>query len=172
MRPYGEHEPIKSVGNGMTYPHDLVGREEFIAGLTPLCESVGARLRAQKLKCATLTLQIKNPQLKVISRQKPVEPPTNLTKYLLREAITLLDSAWSPTAPVRLFTVTAGSLMPEDTPVAAQLSFLEDAPQEDPRQRQLEKTMDALRGKFGKGAVATGRGLANKMEKEKVEGKK
>ncbi len=172
VRPYGEHEPIKSVGNGMTYPHDLVGREEFIAGLTPLCESVGARLRAQKLKCATLTLQIKNPQLKVISRQKPVEPPTNLTKYLLREAITLLDSAWSPTAPVRLFTVTAGSLMPEDTPVAAQLSFLEEAPREDPRQRQLEKTMDALRGKFGKGAVATGRGLANKMEKEKVEGKK
>ena len=111
VRCYGEHEAVKSVGNGMTYPQDLVGREACIAGLTPLCESVGARLRAQHLKCRTITLQIKDPQLKVISRQKPVDPPTNLTRYLLREVIQLLESAWPEDAPVRLFTVTAGSLM-------------------------------------------------------------
>ncbi len=160
VRRYGEHEAVKSVGNGMTYPHDLVGREACIAGLTPLCESVGARLRAQGLKCRTLTLQIKDPQLKVISRQKPVDPPTNLTRYLLREAVQLLESAWPEEAPVRLFTVTAGSLMDADAPVAAQLSFLEDAPAEDPRQRRLEQTLDRLRDRFGQQAVATARGLS------------
>lgn len=159
VRCYGEHETVKSVGNGMTYPQDLVGREACIAGLTPLCESVGARLRAQHLKCRTLTLQIKDPQLKVISRQKPVDPPTNLTRYLLREAIQLLEGAWPENAPVRLFTVTAGSLMDEDAPVAAQLSFLEEAPKEDPRQQRLEHTLDGLRSKFGQGAIATARGL-------------
>lgn len=159
VRRYGEQEAVKSVGNGMTFPHDLVGREACIAGLTPLCEQVGARLRAQRLKCGTLTLQIKDPQLKVISRQKPVDPPTNLTRYLLREAVRLLESSWPEEAPVRLFTVTAGSLMDEDAPVAAQLSFLEEAPREDPRQRKLEQALDGLRNRFGKDAVATARGL-------------
>ncbi len=159
VRCYGEHEAVKSVGNGMTYPQDLVGREACIAGLTPLCESVGARLRAQHLKCRTITLQIKDPQLKVISRQKPVDPPTNLTRYLLREAIQLLESAWPEDAPVRLFTVTAGSLMDESAPVTAQLSFLEEAPREDPRQRRLEQVLDGLRNRFGQDAIATARGL-------------
>ena len=159
VRCYGEHEAVKSVGNGMTYPQDLVGREACIAGLTPLCESVGARLRAQHLKCRTITLQIKDPQLKVISRQKPVDPPTNLTRYLLREVIQLLESAWPEDAPVRLFTVTAGSLMDESVPVTAQLSFLEEAPREDPRQRRLEQALDGLRNRFGQDAIATARGL-------------
>ena len=159
VRCYGEHEAVKSVGNGMTYPQDLVGREACIAGLTPLCESVGARLRAQHLKCQTITLQIKDPQLKVISRQKPVDPPTNLTRYLLREVIQLLESAWPEDAPVRLFTVTAGSLMDESAPVTAQLSFLEEAPREDPRQRRLEQVLDGLRNRFGQDAIATARGL-------------
>ncbi len=159
VRRYGEHETAKSIGNGMTFPRDLVGREECIAGLTPLCESVGARLRAHHLKCRTLTLQIKDPQLKVISRQKPVEPPTNLTRYLLREAVQLLESSWPENAPVRLFTVTAGALMDEEAPVAAQLSFLEEAPADDTRQRKLEQTLDRLRDKFGRNAVATARGL-------------
>lgn len=159
VRCYGEHEAVKSVGNGMTYPQDLVGREACIAGLTPLCESVGARLRAQHLKCRTITLQIKDPQLKVISRQKPVDPPTNLTRYLLREVIQLLESAWPEDAPVRLFTVTAGSLMDESVPVTAQLSFLEEAPREDPRQRRLEQVLDGLRNRFGQDAIATARGL-------------
>ncbi len=159
VRCYGEHEAVKSVGNGMTYPQDLVGREACIAGLTPLCESVGARLRAQHLKCRTITLQIKDPQLKVISRQKPVDPPTNLTRYLLREVIQLLESAWPEDAPVRLFTVTAGSLMDESAPVTAQLSFLEEAPREDPRQRRLEQALDGLRNRFGQDAIATARRL-------------
>ena len=159
VRCYGEHEAVKSVGNGMTYPQDLVGREACIAGLTPLCESVGARLRAQHLKCRTITLQIKDPQLKVISRQKPVDPPTNLTRYLLREVIQLLESAWPEDAPVRLFTVTAGSLMDESAPVTAQLSFLEETPREDPRQRRLEQVLDGLRNRFGQDAIATARGL-------------
>ena len=159
VKRYGERDPVKSVGNGMTYPHDLVGREACITGLAPLCERVGARLRAQGLKCGTLTLQIKDPRLKVISRQKPMEPPTNLTRSLLKGAISLLEASWPPEAPVRLFTVTAGNLMPEDAPVPTQLSFLDAPPVEDPRQRQLEKTADLLRQKFGAKALKTGRTL-------------
>ena len=79
VRRWGESDAVKSVGNGMTYPHDLVGEEAWKAGLMPLCDSVGSRLRAQHLKCRTITVQIKDPQFKVISRQKTLPMPTSLT---------------------------------------------------------------------------------------------
>ncbi len=156
VRPWGESDPVKSIGNSMTYPHDLVGWEDFRAGLMPLCDSVGARLRAQGLKCRTVTVQIKNPSLKVISRQKTLAVPTNLTRQLFQEACGILAQCWPEDAPIRLLSVTASGLAAVDEAVPAQLSFLEEAPAEDTRQAALEAAVDKLRGRFGKGAIAPG----------------
>jgi DNA polymerase-4 len=145
----------------MTYPHDLRGEEAWKAGLMPLCDSVGSRLRAQHLKCRTVTLQIKDPQFKVISRQKTLPMPTNLTKVLFRETLGILRQCWSPDAPIRLLTVTASTLCPEDEAEAAQLSFLTDVKPDDPRQARLEQAIDGVRRRFGKEAISPG---ANKVE--------
>ena len=161
VRRWGESEAVKSVGNGMTYPHDLRGEEAWKAGLMPLCDSVGSRLRAQHLKCRTVTLQIKDPQFKVISRQKTLPMPTNLTKVLFRETLGILRQCWSPDAPIRLLTVTASTLCPEDEAEAAQLSFLTDVKPDDPRQARLEQAIDGVRRRFGKEAISPG---ANKVE--------
>lgn len=99
VRLWGDADPVKSVGNGITFPHDLVGREECHAGLMPLCDSVASRLRAQGLKCRTVTIQIKDPNLKVISRQRTLSMPTNLTRQLFQEACAILDASWPPVLP-------------------------------------------------------------------------
>ncbi|MCH5285921.1 MAG: DNA polymerase IV [Christensenellaceae bacterium] len=156
VRRWGESEPIKSIGNSTTFSHDLIGREACHAGLKPLCESVGTRLRQQGLKCHTVTIQIKDPQFKVISRQKTLPLPTNLTRQLYREACALLDASWPERAPVRLLSVTAGSLCPENDAVPAQLSFLEEVAPDDPRQLRLEKAIDRVRERYGQGIVGTG----------------
>lgn len=156
VRRWGESDPVKSVGNSTTYPHDLVGWEDFRAGLMPLCDSVGARLRAQGLKCRTVTVQIKDPSLKVISRQKTLAAPTNLTKQLFQEACAILAQCWTENAPIRLLSVTASSLMDADEAPPTQLSFLEDAAPDDARQAALEATIDRLRGRFGKASVKPG----------------
>lgn len=153
---WGESEPVKSVGNGMTFSHDLVGPEACHAGLMPLCDSVGARLRAQKLKCRTVTLQIKDPSLKVISRQRTLAMPTNLTRQLFREACALYDQYWPASAPVRLMTVTAGHLLSEDEAIPAQLSFLDPVTPDDPRQARLEAAVDQVRARFGKSSIKPG----------------
>ena len=156
VRRWGEGDPIKSIGNSTTFSHDLVGREACHNGLMPLCESVGTRLRQQGLKCRTVTIQIKDPQFKVISRQKTLSLPTNLTRQLYRESCALLDASWPETAPIRLLSVTAGSLCGEDDMMSAQLSFLEDVSPDDPRQLRLEKAIDHVRERFGHGIVALG----------------
>ena len=161
VRRWGESEAVKSVGNGMTYPHDLVGEEAWHAGLMPLCDSVGSRLRAQHLKCRTITVQIKDPQFKVISRQKTLPLPTSLTKVIFRESLAILRQCWPQDAPIRLLTVTATTLSPENEAETAQLSFLTDVKPDDPRQARIEQAVDDVRQRFGKRAIAPG---ANKVE--------
>ena len=156
VRRWGEADPVKSIGNSTTYAHDLVGREACRAGLMPLCDSVGARLRSQGLKCRTITVQIKDPSLKVISRQKTLPVPTNLTKLIFQEACAILAQCWPETAPVRLLSVTASTLCDEHDEAPAQLSFLETVTPDDPRQAALEAAVDKLRGRFGKGAIKPG----------------
>lgn len=156
VRRWGESDPVKSVGNGMTFSHDLVGREACHDGLMPLCDSVASRLRAQRLKCRTITLQVKDPNLKVVSRQKTLPTPTNLTRQIHREACAILDDFWPESAPVRLMTVTAGNLCGEDEEVSAQLSFLAEVAVDDPRRSAMERAVDQVRARFGKGSVAPG----------------
>ncbi len=156
VRLWGDTDPVKSVGNGITFPHDLVGREECHAGLMPLCDSVASRLRAQGLKCRTVTLQIKDPNLKVISRQRTLSMPTNLTRQLFREACAILDTSWPVRSPIRLMTVTASNLCGEDEAIPAQLSFLSEIQPDDPRQAALERAVDGVRARFGKRAIAPG----------------
>ena len=154
VRRWGESEMVKSVGNGMTYPHDLIGEETWHAGLMPLCDSVGSRLRAQHLKCRTITVQIKDPQFKVISRQKTLPMPTSLTKVIFQEALSILRQCWPKDAPIRLLTVTASTLSPEDEEAAAQLSFLTDIKPDDPRQARIEQAVDSVRQRFGKRVIS------------------
>jgi DNA polymerase-4 len=156
VRRWGESEAVKSVGNGMTYPHDLVGEEAWKAGLMPLCDSVGSRLRAHHLKCRTVTLQIKDPQFKVISRQKTLPMPTSLTKVLFRETLGILRQCWPPDAPILLLTVTASTICPEDEAETAQLSFLSEVKPDDPRQARIEQAIDGVRRRFGKEAISPG----------------
>lgn len=156
VRRWGEGDPVKSVGNSVTYAHDLVGRDAWHEGLLPLCDSVGARLRAQRLKCRTVTVQIKDPSFKVISRQKTLAMPTNLTRQLFQEALGILEQCWSPDAPIRLLSVTASTLCDEDEAVPAQLSFLSEITPDDPKQARFEQAVDSLRTRFGKSAIKPG----------------
>ncbi|MGN1369697.1 MAG: DNA polymerase IV [Aristaeellaceae bacterium] len=156
VRRWGESEPVKSVGNGMTFPHDLVGEEAWRAGLMPLCDSVGSRLRAHHLKCRTITVQIKDPSFKVISRQKTLPMCTNLTKVIFREALLILRQCWRRDAPIRLLTVTASALCGEEEAETAQLSFLTEVQGDDPRQRRIEQAVDGVRRRFGRDVIAPG----------------
>ena len=156
IRRWGEGEAVKSVGNSMTYPHDLLGPEAWRAGLMPLCDSVGARLRALGFKCRTITVQVKDTNLNVISRQRTLPMPTNLTRQIFHEALAILTACWPPAQPIRLLSVTASALCAADEAASAQLSFLTEVAPDDPRQARFEEAVDKLRGRFGRSALQPG----------------
>ena len=93
VRPQAEREPVKSVGNGTTFPHDLTRWEEVRAGLAALSDSVAMRLRRQGLYCSGVQVTIKDSSFCSISRQKRLESPTRLMKDIQRAAMELTRSA-------------------------------------------------------------------------------
>ncbi len=154
VSPAGQYTPPKSVGNGYTFPHNLQGRNEIKAGIAQLADQVAVRLRKQGMKCQGVSLAIRDPNFRDISRQTRLDPPTDLARELGQAATALADSCWNMTSPVRALTVTAIYLIPADE-AGAQLDLF-SANQHKKRQRleKLEGTLDVIRAKYGSGAIA------------------
>jgi len=154
VAPAGQYTPPKSIGNGCTFPQNLQGRDEIKAGVAQLSDQVAARLRKHDMKCQGISLAIRNPEFRDISRQTRLDPPTDLARELTQAAMELADSCWNMSNPVRALTVTAIYLLPTEE-VGAQLDLFSSA-QDEKRRRleRLEETMDAIRAKYGDESIS------------------
>lgn len=156
VRPQHEAEPVKSVGNGTTFPQNLTRWEEVRSGLAVLSDSVAARLRRQGLYCGGVALTIRNAQFRQFSRQVRLDAPTHLQKDIYQTALALARQSWHAPDPIRALTVTALYLT-DSADSFQQLDLLDGAAaQREEKQERLEQAMDAIRGKYGKGAISFG----------------
>ena len=155
VKRYDEQREIKSVGNGMTFSRDLIGFDDARVGIYSLCDEVATRLRKYGLCAKTVQLHIKDPQLKTISRQKPLKNATAISSELAEGAMELLKSAYNGQTPIRMLTVTAANLI-EAEEAAQQLSLFEPPPQNREKLKKLESAIDSVRGKFGRDVISTG----------------
>ena len=167
VRRQGEVDPVKSVSNSTTFARDLVGLEDIQTGLLALCDSVGGRLREQQLFATTVQIQIRNPALKTICRQKKLARPTALTSELYQCALALVQAEWNPASPIRMLGVGATGLVGSDEEAQISLFEAENAPIRE-RRKRLETTVDELRRRFGKDAVTPARILSG-LEREEDE---
>jgi len=154
VAPATQHTPPKSVGNGLTFSRNLQGRDEIRAGITQLSDQVGARLRRYGMKCQGVSLAIRDPAFHDISRQCRLDTPTCLAREIAAAAMVLADSCWNMSSPVRALTVTAIYLVPEDEAGAQLDLFSAGQSQRRERLEKLEGTLDTIRAKYGKGAIA------------------
>ena len=155
VRRAGESDPVKSVSNSTTFPRDLVGREEVRGGLLMLSDSVGERMRAQRLAAHTVQVQIKSPELKVISRQETLREAIASTREIYQTAARIVERAWDMRRPVRMLSV--GCTHFAETDGATQLSFIgEENHERRDRQLKLENTVDAIRRRYGRGSISFG----------------
>ncbi len=146
----------KSVGNGMTFSRNLIGRDDFISGVTILADEVAARMRKHGVKCKTVTLTIKDPGFKSISRQKTLVVPTFTAKTLISTCTEIIDGCWNPQAPIRLLTVTGSNLVACDD-IVEQITLFDEIKRADRlRQERLETAIDNIREKFGVKSVRLG----------------
>lgn len=145
-------EEVKSVGNGETFDHDLVGEEEIRRAVYALSDTVAARMRKHGVKCTTVQVQIKDPNFRVISRQKKTEHPTYLAHEIRETAMEIIKNSWNMKLPLRAITVTGCNLTDERN-VTEQISLFDAPDEKREKTEKLEKTLDNLRQRFGKDII-------------------
>ena len=156
VRPGHQREPVKSVGNGTTFPTDLVRWEQIRQGLAPLCDSVATRLRRQRLYAGGVSVTLKGADFKTVSRQMRLDEPTHLMRDIWETAQELARQIWKAPTPIRAMTVTA-LYVTEDGQAYRQLDLLgQTSAKRSERQEKLESAVDAIREKYGSGAIRFG----------------
>ncbi|MCI8631384.1 MAG: DNA polymerase IV [Firmicutes bacterium] len=156
-----ERQKIKSVGNGITFSRNLIGEADIRTALTALSDTVSGRLRKYQLKAGGVKVDIKDPNLRVISRQKQLDMHTNTAEEISAAAFSVLSRSWDMKKPIRLLTVTAINLFDEDE--AEQISLFGGDQRTRDSGEKLAHAMDSIREKFGDKAIIFGGIINNDM---------
>lgn len=155
-----EKQKIKSVGNGVTFHRNLTGEADVRTALAGLCDHVASRLRAHELKAFGVKVDIKDPAFKTVSRQKQLAAAANTAEELFAAALAIIKETPFLTRPIRLLTVTAINLCDESCS-EQQLSMFTPAGEDRSKTENLDRAMDAVRQKYGRGAISYARILGN-----------
>jgi DNA polymerase-4 len=159
---------VKSIGNSITAPRDLVTENDVWVVIAMLSESVASRLRDHGLKCKGVQIHVRGNDLDSFERQAKLETPTCLSTEISKLAMEIFREKAKFDRPLRSLGVRAIDLVPANRNV--QMSFLYDY-EKQRRMERLEETIDDLRGKFGhfavqKGMMAASRDLGGHNAKE------
>lgn len=138
----------KGYGNSTTTPYDVTDMETARLVLLALCETVSGRLRRDGVQARVVSVGIRYGDLSHVSHQKVLYSPTNLTVELYEAACQLFAELWNG-QPVRYLGVHMGQAAGENE--YRQLSFFDEIDYE--KLIRLDRTMDAIRGRFGADAV-------------------
>lgn len=154
-RPVVTDRRAKSIGHERTFGENLTGIDQCHAQIVDLAERVAWRLRRADRAAGALTLKIRNGQFRTITRNRTLAEPTHDSRAIVRESLAVFE-AWASKGfePVRLLGVSAGHLSEPQGP------GLFDAA-ERARTTRVDEAADAIRAKFGTGAI----GRASSLER-------
>ncbi len=144
---------IKSIGNGLTAPHDIEDRDSAKALVYLLSESVAQRLRESRLRARQVSISVRDAQnLLYYTRQVPLGVASNITTEIASAAFALLEQnePLNSTHPLRGLGVRAGKLISMDVPV--QEDLFGDAEKRQ-KMENLDFAIDGLRNRFGNSCV-------------------
>lgn len=148
-----EEQQVKSIGNSTTPPKDIEDVQQAGIVLYMLSESVASRLRQQKLTCCKLELSFRDVNLHTFTRQCVLRQSTQCAQELFQQAMRLLRLHYAFDVPLRSLGVRVMDLKTESTNQQLSL-FQEEEIQE--KNLELEKTVDAIRERFGFSSIKRG----------------
>jgi DNA polymerase-4 len=159
-RPVVPDAEARSLGAEQTFGEDLAEPEAVRQVLLAQMERVAARLRRHGLQARTVTVKIRYGDFETLTRSRTLEGATDRSD-LLRGAASALFERWAREGfrPVRLIGGSASQLAAG----GGQGALFAD--REDERARRLDAATDAIRAKFGTGAVRRGAGDCKELRK-------
>lgn len=144
-----EREP-KSVSAETTFDRDIADPNVLEQRLWLLCEHVSARLKAQDLCGATVTLKLKTSDFRVRTRTRSLHVPTRLARTIFTTARRLLRAE----ADGRRFRLIGVAISDLRNAAEADPAALLDAGER--RQAAAEDAVDRVRAKFGRKVIVNG----------------
>jgi len=144
---------VKSVGNGLTAPHDIECAQDAKALIYLLSESVAQRLRELRMRAHTIGIGVREAKtLAGYVRQRRLRLATCITDEVAACAFGLLaeNEPLDAGHPLRALHVRAGGLEPFDE--VQQPTLFHDEERRVAAER-LDLAIDALRGRFGNSCV-------------------
>ncbi|MBS0125725.1 DNA polymerase IV [Thetidibacter halocola] len=146
--------PIKSISNETTFSEDTGDPEILDGHLWRMCEKVADRAKARGLAGRVVTLKLKKADFTLLTRRHALSDPTQIADRLYRTARALFDQV-PGAGPYRLLGAGLSDLVPEA--MADRAGDLLD-PNAATREK-AERATDAIRARFGEGAILKGRAL-------------
>jgi DNA polymerase-4 len=142
----------KTISAETTFNNDLSAISDLEDRLWPLCEKVARQLRAEGIAGRVAGLKLRTPDFRIITRRRTLPVPTQTARTLFNVARELLAAE----PPGRSYRLIGAGLSDFIEASAAEGDFFADS---EKRSLKSETAVDALRARFGKGAVVTGRSL-------------
>lgn len=148
------HAPVKSISKETTFFEDTASLEVLDGHLWRLAEQVADRAKAREKAGRVVTLKLKRANHSALTRRLTLHAPTQMADRIYRTARGLLDQVGDQ-GPYRLLGCGISDLVPES-------QAEESGDLLDPRagqRAQAERATDAIRKRFGQGAILKGRAL-------------
>lgn len=142
-----EYLDIKGIGNSTTVAFDIDNREDALKILLSLTESVCMRLRENGSRAGLVAVSIKCNNFFYYSHQKALNNKTDSTSMIFEGVKRAFDECWKGER-IRQLGVRVSKLSRDDY---FQESFFDYEKNE--KQMKIDKTIDALRKKFGNDSI-------------------
>lgn len=137
----------KGYGNSVTLPNDITDTETANKILLSLCETVGARIRADHAYISVVQIQIVDCEFAHHSRQTTLPSTTNVTEKIFTCAKQLFAECWNHT-PIRLLGVSTSKASAESY---EQYNLFDTDKFE--RLSKLNTAIDQIRSRYGEDSI-------------------
>lgn len=138
----------KGYGNSTTMPYDVADLPTANKVLLALAETLGSRLRADRVQIEVVAVEIRYWDLSYQSHQRRLQTSTNLTLEIYKEACGLFTELWNG-CPIRHLAIHTSRV--QDSSFARQLNLFDEMDYE--KTARMDETVDRIRERFGTDSV-------------------
>ena len=163
--------PTKSISSETTFETDIGDADDLKPLLWRQAERVARQLIEKNYAAGSVTLKLKTSQFRILTRQRPAEPPTQLAERLYRIAEPMLLAEVGQRT-YRLIGLGAGDLKAPEGADQDDLLGRATPNQNSARLARIEAAMTVIREKSGDRAIYKGRALRpEKSDQQRGSGK-
>ena len=149
-RPVVAAQEAKSISAEHTFGEDTADRELIRRTLLALADRVAHRLRLEGYLTSGVTLKFRDHRFQTLTRAASLAQATDVAEDLFQEAWRLVGKIPWQGSRVRLLGIAASRLVSAAEGTLGQMALFQAGP--DPR-RELARTVDAIRERFGSDAI-------------------